>query len=128
MADVVIFVLARSRGREVYIDAHGEDRIVGFTAIANMRKPSAPRSPLVRGKNLNDFFPPQQVKLLGPLSYRRMNEFRRIRYLEGKRRNYQFTSFIHPDSAHLYDRIGEECLILEANIVQPYARIATIFE
>jgi len=92
-------------------------------SMPNMRKPSASTIfRWCRGKNLKTF-PAAAGQAAGALSYRRMNEFRRIRYLEGKRRNYQFTSFIHPDS-HIYTTdIGENCLILEANIVQPYARI-----
>ena len=52
-----------------------------------------------------------------------MNEFRRDRYLEGKARNYRFASFIHPNS-HIYTTdIGENCFILEANVIQPFAKI-----
>jgi UDP-3-O-[3-hydroxymyristoyl] glucosamine N-acyltransferase len=60
---------------------------------------------------------------LGPLSYARLNDLRRDRHLEGKARGYTFTSFVHP-SAHVYtDQIGENCMILEGNVIQPFARI-----
>src|SRR6202521_8271 len=79
--------------------------------------------PVVPWENLEEFFPPDQVWLLGPLSYRRVNEFRRARYLEGKRRNYRFASFIHPN-CHVYTKeIGENCFILEANVIQPFVKI-----
>ncbi len=60
---------------------------------------------------------------MGPLSYRQLNEFRRDRHLEGKARGYKFASFIHPAS-HIYTtEIGENCFILEANVIQPFVRI-----
>jgi sugar O-acyltransferase (sialic acid O-acetyltransferase NeuD family) len=125
MTDIVVFGAGQIADvAKAYIDAHGPDRIVGFTVDAEyLKSDSFHGLPLVPWERLEDFFPPQQVKLLGPLSYRRINEFRKARYLEGKRRKYQFASFIHPHS-HIYTTdIGENCLILEANIIQPYARI-----
>jgi UDP-3-O-[3-hydroxymyristoyl] glucosamine N-acyltransferase len=52
-----------------------------------------------------------------------MNHFRRDRYLDGKARGYSFISFVHP-SCHVYtDLIGENCFILEHNVIQPFVRI-----
>jgi hypothetical protein len=87
MADIVVFGAGQiAEVAKVYIDAHADDRIVGFTVDAEYAKAERFHDlPLVPWERLEDFFPPRQVKLLGPLSYRRMNEFRRTRYLEGKR-------------------------------------------
>jgi sugar O-acyltransferase (sialic acid O-acetyltransferase NeuD family) len=125
MTDIVVFGAGQiAEVAKVYIDAHGPDRIVGFTVDAEyLKSDSFHGLPLVPWERLEDFFRPDDVKLLGPLSYRRINEFRKARYLEGKRRKYQFASFIHPHSHIHTTDIGENCLILEANIVQPYARI-----
>src|SRR5690606_16161042 len=64
-----------------------------------------------------------RIKLLGPLTYQRMNTVRRDRYLEGKARGYSFASFIHPDCNIYSDEIGENCLILERNVIQPFSSI-----
>ncbi len=125
MADVVIFGAGQiAEVAKVYIDAHGQDRIVGFTVDALYAKTDRFHGlPVVPWEKLEEHFPPEQVMLLGPLSFRRINEFRRMRYLEGKRRNYKFTSFIHP-ACHIYTKdIGENCFILEANVIQPFVRI-----
>jgi sugar O-acyltransferase (sialic acid O-acetyltransferase NeuD family) len=125
MADIVIFGAGQiAEVAKVYMDAHSDDRIVGFTVDAQYAKVDRFHGlPVVPWENLEEFFPPDQVWLLGPLSYRRLNEFRRARYLEGKRRNYRFASFIHPNS-HVYTKeIGENCFILEANVIQPFAKI-----
>jgi sugar O-acyltransferase (sialic acid O-acetyltransferase NeuD family) len=125
MADIVIFGAGPlAETAKVYIDAHSSDRIVGFTVDAEYRTSDTFHGlPLVDWDKLEDRFPPGSVKLLGPISYRRLNDFRRERHLEGKARGYAFTSFVHPTS-HVYTSdIGENCFILENNIIQPFVRI-----
>jgi len=127
MADIVIFGAGQiAEVAKVYIDAHSEDRVVGFTVdAAYCKADSFHGHPLVAWDRLEEKFPPGSVKLLGPLSYRNLNEFRRDRHVEGKRRGYEFASFIHPAS-HIYTKdIGENCFILEANVIQPFVRIGT---
>jgi sugar O-acyltransferase (sialic acid O-acetyltransferase NeuD family) len=125
MADVVIFGAGQiAEVAKVYMDAYGADRIVGFTVDTAYRHAEAFQGlPLVAWEQLEDHFPAGSVKLLGPLSYRRLNDFRRERHLEGKARGYAFASFVHPAS-HVYTRdIGENCFILENNVIQPFVRI-----
>jgi sugar O-acyltransferase (sialic acid O-acetyltransferase NeuD family) len=125
MADVVIFGAGQiAEVAKVYMDAHSTDRIVGFTVDTAYRKAETFRGlPLVAWEHLEDHFPAGSVKLLGPLSYRRLNDFRCERHLEGKARGYAFASFVHPAS-HVYtDDIGENSFILENNVIQPFVRI-----
>jgi sugar O-acyltransferase (sialic acid O-acetyltransferase NeuD family) len=125
MADVVIFGAGQiAEVAKVYMDRDGTDRVVGFTVdAAYLQNERLSGLPVVPWEELDGRFPPGEIRLLGPLSFRRMNEFRRDRHQEGLKRGYQFTSFIHPKS-HIYtDDIGENCFILENNIVQPFARI-----
>lgn len=127
MADIVIFGAGQiAEVAKAYIDAHGPDRVVGFTVDAAYKVgDSFAGLPLVAWETLESSFPPSEVQLLGPLSYRRLNEFRRDRHQEGLRRGYAFASFIHPAS-HIYaEAIGENCLILEGNTLQPFVRIGT---
>lgn len=125
MQDIVLFGTgAMAEVIAVYLRAHSDYRIVGYTVDAYFRETDRyDRLPLVAWEELEAHFPPGEVLLLGPLTYRRMNTIRRDRYLEGKARGYGFARFIHPAS-HIYtDRIGENCLILEANVIQPFAEI-----
>jgi acetyltransferase-like isoleucine patch superfamily enzyme len=125
MADIVFFGTGQSAEvARVYLEAYSQHRIVGFTVDAQYWKAETFYGlPVVPWERLEESFPPEQVELLGPISYARMNEFRRDRYLEGKARQYRFASFIHPD-CHIYTQdIGEHCFILESNIVEPLARI-----
>jgi sugar O-acyltransferase (sialic acid O-acetyltransferase NeuD family) len=125
MADVVIFGAGQiAEVAKVYIDKHGPDRIVGFTVdAAYIASDTFHGLPVVAWERLSERFPPESVKLLGPLSYRRMNEFRRDRHCEGKARGYAFASFVHPASFVYTTEIGENCFILENNVIQPFCRI-----
>ncbi|AGW15015.1 acetyltransferase [Megalodesulfovibrio gigas] len=125
MADVVLFGAGQIADvARVYMDTHGPDRIVGFTAdAAYCTAETFAGRPLVPWEDLERHFPPDQVQLLGPLSFRRLNEFRRARYLEGKARGYAFTSFIHPACHNYAQSIGENCFILEENTLQPFVCI-----
>jgi sugar O-acyltransferase (sialic acid O-acetyltransferase NeuD family) len=125
MADIVVFGAGEiAQVAHRYIDADSSHRIVGFTVDAAYRTAeSFGGLPLVAWEELESRFPPEQVQLLGPLSYRSLNELRRDRYLDAKRRGYAFASFVHPAS-HVYaDEIGENAFILEANVIQPGVRI-----
>jgi acetyltransferase-like isoleucine patch superfamily enzyme len=125
MADIVFFGTGQSAQlAKVYIEAHSAHRIVGFTVDPQYVTLNRFEDlPVVAWERLEQSFPPDQVELLGPISYARMNEFRRDRYLEGKARNYRFASFIHPD-CHIYTQeIGEHCFILETNIIEPFTKI-----
>ena len=125
MAEIVIFGTSMAAEvAKVYLEAHTDHRIVGFTVDPAYATLDAFHGlPVVPWDRLEEVFPPSKVKLLGPISYRRLNEFRRDRYFEGKARGYRFASFIHPD-CHIYtNHIGEHCFILEGNVIEPYARI-----
>lgn len=125
MADIVVFGSgAIAEVATVYLERDSAHRIVGYTADAAYCKSDRFfDKPVVPWETLETAFPPDQVKLLGPLSFRRLNQFRRDRYLEGKARGYAFISFVHP-SCHVYtEDIGENCFILEQNVIQPFVRI-----
>ena len=108
----------------VYLAHHGAHRIVGYTVDAAFRTADTHDGlPVVDWHRLEERFPPDRVRLFGPFSHARMNTLRRDRYLEGRARGYRFARFIHP-SCHVYtDAIGENCLILEGCVIQPFATI-----
>ena len=125
MADIVFFGTGHSAEvAQVYLETYSEHQLVGFTVDAKYAQSETFHGlPLVPWERIEESFPPGQVELLGPISYARMNEFRRDRYLEGKARRYHYASFIHPD-CHIYTKdIGEHCFILESNIIEPFVTI-----
>lgn len=125
MADIVVFGAGQlAELAKAHIDRHGPDRVVGFTVDSDyLDSDTVHGLPLVRWEELESRFPAAEVKLLGPISFRRMNAFRRERTAEGVRRGYEFASFIHPSSQIYAESIGSNCFVLENNLIQPCARI-----
>lgn len=125
MANIVIFGTgAMAQVAKVYIDRHGPHRIVGFTVDRAFKTgDSFEGHPLVAWDELEQHFPPDAVQLLGPMTYQNLNAIRRDRFLDGRARGYKFASFIHPDSRIYTEDIGENCFILENNVIQPFASI-----
>ena len=125
MADIVIFGAGMSaQVAHACLEKDSDHRVVGFTVdTAYATSARFAGLPLVPWERLEAAFPPAQVQLLGPFSHRRLNEFRRDRYLEGKARGYRFASFIHPSCIVYATEIGEHCFMLPGTIVEPYVTI-----
>ncbi|MGY5810797.1 acetyltransferase [Rhizobium sp. LEGMi198b] len=125
MQDIVIFGTGQIADvAKVYIDVFGPGRVVGFTLDEDhMTTYNHCGLPVVAWEHLEARFPPDKVKLLGPLSYQRLNDFRRERHIEGRARGYSFASFIHPSVQNLAESIGDNAFILENCILQPFVRI-----
>ncbi len=125
MTDIVIFGAGQfAEVLTVYLEQDTNDKVVGYT-VDNLYCSTDTFNglPLVAWENLESHFPPSQVQLLGPISYRGANRFRKDRFLEGKSRGYAFYTFIHP-SAYIYsNKIGENVIILEGNTLQPFVEI-----
>jgi sugar O-acyltransferase (sialic acid O-acetyltransferase NeuD family) len=125
MAKVIIFGAGKSAQMiRVYIERESTDEVVGFTVDPQFaRAERFDGLPLVSWDVVEQRFPPDDYKLLGPLSYARVNRLRQERHKEAKARGYRLASFIHPSSQIYAEHIGEGCVILEQTVVQPYARI-----
>lgn len=124
--DVVLFGTGHvAEVISVYLEHFSDLNVVGYTVDANYLQEldSLNGKPVVAWEELKTHFPPDQVRLMGPLTYKRLNQVRRDRYLEGKAGGYRFASFIHPASNILTDRIGDHVIILEQNVIQPFATI-----
>lgn len=108
LADIVIFGSGQLADvAKAYLDRFSEDRVVGFTVdAAYLDQPRRHGLPVVAWETLEMTFPPDQVLLLGPLSYQRLNRFRRDRHLEAKARGYGFASFVHPSAHNMAQAVG----------------------
>ena len=126
MTDIVIFGAGQfAEVMAFYLDTHPEFTVVGHTVDRSFLPESRQlgNRPVVAWETLEQDFPPDKVQILGPVSYRDNNRFRRDRYLDGKRRGYRFATYIHPSSHVGGAQIGENSIILEDCTVQPFARL-----
>ena len=79
--------------------------------------------PVLSWRTLEAVAPPHAIRLFCPISYRKVNEVRKAKYLEGKARGYHFISFVHESCVNNAQSIGENCFILENNVLQPFTRV-----
>lgn len=80
--------------------------------------------PIVPFEELESFYPPDDYRLLIPMGYQRINGIRRARYEEAKQRGYTFVSYVSSRASIWPDlHIGENVLIYEHAIIQPFARL-----
>lgn len=109
----------------VYLEKFSDLKIVGYTVDREFMPEDNLFNglPTVAWDEIEDHYPPNEVQLIGPLTYQRLNQIRKDRYLEGKAKGYAFASFIHPASHVLTNQIGDHVIILEQNVIQPFASI-----
>ncbi|MGE0822670.1 MAG: acetyltransferase [Candidatus Binatia bacterium] len=80
--------------------------------------------PVVRFSDLSDQYPPAHYHLFIALSYKQVNKVRAAKYAEAKARGYHCPSYISSRATMLTQYpVGENCLILEDNTIQPFVRI-----
>jgi len=80
--------------------------------------------PLVAFEDVETIYPPEQYDFFAPMAASRMNKNRERIYLAAKQKGYKLVSYVHSSSI-VYDHtiIGENCFILENNVLQPYTKV-----
>ncbi|MDC3116830.1 acetyltransferase [Alphaproteobacteria bacterium] len=79
---------------------------------------------VVKFENIENLYSPKNFYMFVAVSYKGLNSLRKKMYLAAKNKGYRLASFIFPDS-HLINNIeiGENCLILENQTLQPFSKI-----
>ena len=125
-APVVIFGDQRSAQLAHHCLVHDSSlRVLAFTVDAAYRKANDfDGLPLFDFETLEAHCPPDQVQLLIPMGYQHINGVRRARYEQAKARGYRFASYVSSRASVWGDlRLGENCLIYDNAIVQPFTTI-----
>ena len=106
-----------------YILAQGMYRVMAFTADADyISKDSLLRRPVFPFKGIEERFPPDKYAMFVALGYQKLNELRAEKYRAARTKGYFLISYVDPRAA-VGGSVGDNCLILEHNSVQPTARI-----
>ena len=80
--------------------------------------------PVVPFEEVVNHYPPLRHELFVALSYSKLNQIRKEKYLNAKSLGYRLASYISSHATVLNDfRIGENCFILEDNTIQPFVSI-----
>jgi sugar O-acyltransferase (sialic acid O-acetyltransferase NeuD family) len=76
--------------------------------------------PVVPFEELENYYSPSEYKLFAPVTN---NKLREKIYQEGRKRGYEFISYISRRCTNFSSSIGDNCFILEDNTIQPFTTI-----
>lgn len=107
-----------------YLTIDSEYDVVGFTVNKEyLEKNIFKELPVFEFEELEKIFPPSEYLLFAPMTGVKMNNARKRIYLEGKKKGYDFISYISSKATVFNNQIGENCFILENNTLQPFTKI-----
>ncbi len=80
--------------------------------------------PVVPFEQVTDCFPPHTHEMFMAISYAKLNEVRKSKFLAAKAMGYRLASYVSSRATILNQGlIGENCFVLEDNTIQPFAAI-----
>lgn len=80
--------------------------------------------PVVAFEDVAALYPPDDFEMFVAIGYAKVNAIRQAKFLAAKALGYRLASFVSPHSiVHGHVAIGENCLIMENNVIQPFAVI-----
>lgn len=108
-----------------YFSTDSDYEVVAFTVdAAYVTGPEFCGIPVVAYEELVDHYPPQDNEIFVALSYSKLNQLRKAKYLGAKEQGYRIASYVSSRATVLNEgRIGENCFILEDNTIQPFVTI-----
>jgi sugar O-acyltransferase (sialic acid O-acetyltransferase NeuD family) len=125
MAKVVIF--GSSEIADVvysYLTSDSEHEIVAFTVDGDyITADTFQGLPMVPYENLAEYYPPDCYQLFIAISYLRVNQLRKQKYLDAKQRGYKFISYVSSKAFYHDTPVGENSFVAERNLIQPFASI-----
>ena len=126
MAKVVIFGIGdAARLAHYYFNRDSEHEVEAFTVDKQYRDSEAFMGlPLVAFEEITERFPPEQYCMFVAIGYSRMNKVRAEKFYQAKQLGYRLVSYVSSRCSYLTDNpVGENCFILEDNVIQPFVRI-----
>ena len=125
MAKVVIFgTLDTAELAHFYLENDSPHQVVAFSVHADyLRRDSFHGLPVVAFEEVERLYPPDDFRFFVPMTGKKMNTLRETVYLQAKAKGYSFVSYISSKAAVFNTPIGENCFILENNVIQPFVRI-----
>ena len=80
--------------------------------------------PVIPFEELVNYFKPSEYDMFVALSYSKMNQVRAQKCLEAKAKGFSLTSYVSTKASVFPDfNHGENCFILENNVIQPFVTI-----
>lgn len=126
MSKIVIFGTGDiARLAHFYFTRDSGHQVAAFTVDRAYRKADTfLELPLVDFETIAESYSPRDYQLFVAVSYARMNQVRAEKFARAKELGYTLPSYVSSRCSFLTDHaVGENCLILEDNTIQPFVRI-----
>lgn len=108
-----------------YFSTDSDYEVVAFTVdSAYLADASFCDLPVIAFEEVSSYYSPDQYEIFIAISYTKLNAVRKYKYLQAKEMGYRLATYISSRATILNDGcIGENCLILEDNTIQPFVTI-----
>ena len=122
---VIFGTEAIARLANFYFSKQSDYQVCAFTVDrAYLRADIFCGLPVVALEDVARRFPPSDYSMFIAVGYTKMNKIRETKYHAAKELGYALASFVSPQCSFLTDiPIGDNCLIMEDNTIQPFVRI-----
>ena len=124
--DVVVFGTGDlARTALVYLKADSPHRVAAFTVHEDRISASTLLGlDVVPFEGLLESHPPDRYAMLVAVGFKRVNQARAAIYEACKGMGYQLISYVSSKASHVgHVEIGDNCFILEQNVLQPFVQI-----
>jgi sugar O-acyltransferase (sialic acid O-acetyltransferase NeuD family) len=128
MEKVVLFGNGQmARMISFYITHDSPFEMTGFTVNGeNIREQTLLGAPVVPFEDIENRYPPDEFRMLIPVSYRNANQLRAEKYHQARAKGYRLISYVSSRAVTWPGLvIGDNCIILEGCIVQPFSQIGS---
>ncbi|MBK2297080.1 MULTISPECIES: acetyltransferase [Francisella] len=125
MAKVIIFGVGQiAEIAHFYLTNDSEHEVVAFTVDREFLSIKDFHDlPVIAYEELLERYPPSDFKLFIPISYKKVNKLRAERFYDAKAKGYECVSYISSRAVYYNTPVGENCFILEDNVIQPFTEI-----
>jgi sugar O-acyltransferase (sialic acid O-acetyltransferase NeuD family) len=126
MANVVVFGVSNwAELAHFYLTHDSPHEVVAFTVDREyLKEPEFKGLPIVPFDEVDRHYPPDQVSMFIPMSFKKMNHIRAAKYDDAKRRGYDLISYVSSKATTWPGfSCGQNCFIFEDNTVQPFVEI-----
>ncbi len=125
MANVIIFGAGQiSEVAHFYLTEDSPHKVVAFTMDREYCKEEKFKGlPIVPFEDIEKTYSPNDYSMFLPISYKRVNKLRAEKYYAAKEKGYSLISYISSKATYYNTPVGDNCFILENNVIQPFSSI-----
>lgn len=110
---------------DYYFTNDSNYEVIGFTVedLTSSKDVTYLNRPLYKWPEVVAKFDPAQIDIFIAIGYKKTNTIRRTRFDQVKASGFSLASYISTKAINFATKIGDNCFILESNVLQPFSEI-----